>query len=144
MPAFLQSAVPFWKDVILPETPEADRHTLLGWVQGVDVLDFVDPTARGTFQGHPFNGAELTPVHLPNHVPDEFTSWVSDEVAALVDKGCVARWAEVADVSIFDKPHMVLPLGVEPTKPRLIWDARWLNLMCRHLPFTMDGVGKVA
>ena len=39
---------------------------------------------------------------------------------------------------------MVLPLGVEPKKPRLIWDARWLNLMCRHLPFTMDGVGKVA
>ena len=39
---------------------------------------------------------------------------------------------------------MVLPLGVEPKKPRLIWDARWLNLMCVHSPFTVDGVGKVA
>ena len=39
---------------------------------------------------------------------------------------------------------MLLPLGVEPKKPRLMWDARWLNLMCAHSPFTMDGVGKVA
>lgn len=61
-----------------------------------------------------------------------------------MDKGCVARWADVADVFVHPKPHMVLPLGVEPQKPRLIWDARWLNLMCPHLPFTMDEVGKVA
>lgn len=39
---------------------------------------------------------------------------------------------------------MVLPLGVGPKKPRLFWDARWLNLMRRHLPFTVDGVGNVA
>lgn len=39
---------------------------------------------------------------------------------------------------------MVLPLGVEPDKPRLIWDAPWLNLMCTHMPFTMDFIGKVA
>ena len=83
-------------------------------------------------------------MHLQNHVPDEFTSWVTGEVQASVGKGCVARWADVADDSVYEKPHMVLPLGVEPKKPRLIWDARWLNLMCRHLPFTMDGVGKVA
>ena len=58
--------------------------------------------------------------------------------------GCVARWADVADTSVHSKPQMVLPSGVEPKKPRLIWDARWLNLMCSHSPFTMDGVGKVA
>eukprot|EP00904_Undaria_pinnatifida_P011838 jgi/Undpi1/7785/HiC_scaffold_23.g10258.m1 len=120
------------------------RNTLLAWVKGVNVLDFIDPDTSGIYQGHSYSGAELTPVHLRNHVPDEFTSWVTDEVQALVRKGCVAQWADIADVSVYEKPHMVLPLGVEPKKPRLIWDARWLNLMCRHLPFTMDGVGKVA
>ena len=44
---------------------------------------------------------------------------------------------------MYNKPHMVLPLRVEPKKPRLIYYARWLNLISRHLPFTMDGVGKV-
>ena len=66
------------------------------------------------------------------------------EVEQLVSTGCIARWADVADTSLYTKPHMVLPLGMEPKKPRLIWDARWLNLMCVHSPFTMDGVGKVA
>lgn len=50
----------------------------------------------------------------------------------------------MADTDIDSKPVKVLPLGVEPKKPRLIWDARWLNLMCKHSRFTMDGVGKVA
>lgn len=121
-----------------------DRETLLGWVQGVSVYDFADPSTCGMFQGQQYNGADLTSAHLSNHVPDEFRSWVTNEVAALVRTGCVARWDDVADSSIHRTPHMVLPLAVEPKKPRLIWDARWLNLMCRHVPFTMDGVGKVA
>ena len=144
VPAFLQSAVPFWQNVILPETPETERNTLLAWVKGVNVLDFIDPDTSGIYQDHPYSGAELTPVHLRNYVPDEFTPWVTDEVQPSVRKGCVARWADIADVSMYEKPHMVLPLRVQPKKPRQIWDARWLNLMCRHLPFTMDGVGKVA
>ena len=32
----------------------------------------------------------------------------------------------------------------EPNKPRLIYNARWLNLMCRHMSFAMDSVRKVA
>ena len=144
VPAHLQSALPFWRDVILSDTPEPERGTLLRWVEGVSVYDFVDPTAHGEFQGRSYRGADLTAVHLPNHVPHEFSSWVTGEIAALVQTGCVARWEDIADTELHPKPHLVLPLGVEPTKPRLLWDARWLNLMCKHSPFSMDGVGKVA
>ena len=144
VPAHLQSAIPFWRDVILPATTEADRDTLLGWIRDVSVYDFVDSRAQGTFQGRQYSGPDLTSVHLPNHVPAEHCSWVTTEVEQLVSTGCVARWADVADTSLYTKPHMVLPLGAEPKKPRLIWDARWLNLMYVHSPFTMDGVGKVA
>ena len=42
------------------------------------------------------------------------------------------------------RPRVCLPLEVDPNKPRLIWDARYLNSMCKHSPFQMDGVGKVA
>ena len=66
------------------------------------------------------------------------------EVAALVDKGCIARWSEVADVSTHPKSIVTLPVEIEPTKPRFICDARYLNLMCKHSEFKMDGVGKVA
>ena len=30
-----------------------------------------------------------------------------------------------------------------PNKPRLIWDVRYLNFMCKHSPFKMDRGGKV-
>jgi len=32
---------------------------------------------------------------------------------------------------------------VEPEKPRLLWDARFLNLFLKHCPFSLDGVDKV-
>lgn len=144
VPAHLQKSVSFWREEILPETQEPERSTLLGWIQGVSLHDFTDPHARGVFQGLPYDGSHLTSVRLPNHVPEEFTGWVTDEISSLVASGCVARWDEVGDVLKYPTPHMILPLGVEPKKPRLIWDARWLNLMCVHNAFSMDGVGKVA
>lgn len=144
MPAHLQTAVDFRRDEILLETTESDRAALLGWVAGVNLHDFIDKNSQGVFQGQSYNGSELTEIHLPNHVPDEHVPWVTSEVAALAVKGCIAKWRDVADIAVHPKPHMVLPLGVEPKKPRLIWDARWLNLMCLHRPLGMDGVGKVA
>lgn len=84
VPAHLQSAVPFWAAVIHKETPESDRDRLLGWVKGESVHEFVDTTAQGRFQGHPYSGADLTPIHLQNHVTEEHHSWVTTEVAALV------------------------------------------------------------
>lgn len=121
-----------------------ERETLLKWIKCVSVHDFVEYTAEGIFQGSTFRGADLTSVHLKNHVPTEHEVWVSGEIKSLLRTGCVVRWDDVADVEVYPTPHMVLPSGVEPKKPRLIWDARWLNLMCKHLPFTMDRVGNVA
>ena len=37
-----------------------------------------------------------------------------------------------------DPPFIVLPLTVEPTKPRLCHDARYLNLWMRDMPFSLD------
>ena len=37
-------------------------------------------------------------------------------------------------------PHLVLPLTVEPTKPRLCHDARFLNLWMQDKPFKLDRV----
>ena len=38
-------------------------------------------------------------------------------------------------------PHLVLPLTVEPTKPRLSHDASSLNLWMQEKPFKLDHVG---
>lgn len=35
-------------------------------------------------------------------------------------------------------PHLVLPLTLEPSKPSLCIDARFLNLWMRDMPFSLD------
>ena len=37
-----------------------------------------------------------------------------------------------------DPPHLVMPLAVEPTKPRLCNDNRFLNLWMDDRPFSLD------
>ena len=69
---------------------------------------------------------------------------MNNEIESLVQKGSLAAWSTVADTKTQPRPRICLPLGVEPNKPRLIWDAQYLNPMCKHSPFQMDGVGKVA
>ena len=44
-------------------------------------------------------------------------------------------WGRVSEVT---PPHLVLPLAVEPSKPRLCHDERYLNLWIRDLPFRLD------
>ena len=89
-------------------------------------------------------GADVTPIELPNHVATSHDGWVNNEIESLVQKVSPPAWLTVADTKTQPRPRICLPLGVEPHKPRLIWDARYLNSMCKHSPFQMDGVGKVA
>ena len=49
--------------------------------------------------------------------------------------GAISLKGKVGEV---DPPHLVLPLTVEPTKPRLCHDACFLNLWLRDVPFTLD------
>ena len=41
-------------------------------------------------------------------------------------------------------PTVVSLLGVEPSKPRALWDGRFVNEFCRDIPFSMDNASKVA
>ncbi|KAK3716426.1 hypothetical protein QZH41_000492 [Actinostola sp. cb2023] len=49
--------------------------------------------------------------------------------------GAISLLGRVGEVS---PPHLILPLTVEPTKPRLCHDARFLNLWMKDTPFTLD------
>ena len=41
-------------------------------------------------------------------------------------------------VGVVSPPYIVLPLTVEPTKPRLCHDARLLNLWMSDMPLSLD------
>ena len=104
----------------------------------------VAPKAEGVFQGHPFRGADLTPLGLPNHAPEKFKDFMDKTISEYTVTGVVAPWSSVAHTHLHPRPPMVQRLGVEPHKPRATYDARYDNLMMRDCPFSMNGVGKIA
>ena len=136
----VQTAIQYWKETILTTHPQRDEF--LGYIGGVCLSEFIDPVSAGIFEGSQFKEADVTPIELPNHVPTSHNGWVKTEIKSLEQKGSLAAWSAVADTKAQPRPRICLPLGVEPNKPRFIWDARYLNSMCKHSLFKMDGVGK--
>ena len=49
--------------------------------------------------------------------------------------GAISVWGKVGEV---DPPHLVMPLTVEPSRPRLCNDNRFLNLWMDDRPFSLD------
>ena len=61
-----------------------------------------------------------------------------------VSLGMFLPWQEVRKPTDPYIPVVVSPLGVEPKKPRALWDGTYVNEFCRDLPFVMDNAAKVA
>ena len=129
----VQTAIQYWKETILTAHPQRDEF--MGYIGGVRLSEFIDPMSGGIFEGSLFKGADVTAIELPNHAPASHDEWVNNEIESLVQKGSLAAWSTVANTKTQPRPRICLPLGVEPTKPRRIWDARYLDSMCKHPPF---------
>ena len=64
----------------------------------------------------------------------KFSQFVSDTIK-WVSAGFIVAWGPDDLVA---SPYLVLPLNVEPTKPWLCHNERYLNLWIRDLPFKLD------
>lgn len=64
-------------------------------------------------------------------------SFVTKELTHRIVVEAVAVWGKVGSDP---PPHLVMPLTVEPNKPRLCHDERFLNLWMRDMPFSLDSV----
>lgn len=111
----------------------------------VDLLEIVQDdvpmerfftTFKEDFKGQ-FYHAQTSPAPQINNsaVCKQFTDFISHTIAQWEASGVLAVWGEVVVVSL---PHLVLPITVEPSKPRLCRDERFLNLWVRDLPFQLD------
>ena len=64
-----------------------------------------------------------------------FPDFVFKEILKRLTTGALRVWGEASNPTT---PYLVLPLTVEPTKPRLRQDARFLNLWMTDAPFSLD------
>lgn len=64
-----------------------------------------------------------------------FTQFISDTILQRLSSGDISVFGRVDEVP---PPYLVMPLTVEPSKPRLCNDNRFLNLWMVDKPFTLD------
>ena len=80
---------------------------------------------KGNFKGSSYDSLFPPPMRLDNaKVCEQFRNFITDTIVDWVDAGVLAVWGRVGEVT---SPHLVLPLSVEPSKPRLCHDERFLN-----------------
>jgi hypothetical protein len=96
---------------------------------------------RGDFQGRRYDSPIPPPAVFHNHpaaTSPEFAPFVRSKVREMASNGAIRR---LGPVGVVPRPRVVLPVGVEPTKRRLICDARFVNQWCPDLPFSFEHLG---
>ena len=92
---------------------------------------------EGSFQGQVYSGSSPPPrAFFPNSKSCRaFSEFISKTILERVANGSLSVWGKVGEVS---PPHLVMPITIEPTKPRMCHDERFLNLWIIDLPFSLD------
>ena len=143
VPGLLRKHAAFWYEIILPDHPL--RETLVSYVRdGVSVHEFLLTSHKGTSVESPYNREKFPGAVFANRIPSAHAEFVRTEMQALITRGCVVKWADVRGPEGPARPRLIQALSVEETKPRLIYDARPLNKVCRKVTFSMDTVARVA
>ena len=134
----LHRNVSAWGD-ILKNHPLVEQ--VMGWIQNkVDILDFLRPFT-GMYKKSTYSSEFPPRKQLANHGScQRFTEFVSQEILNHLLTGAFRIWGAVG---VDDPPYLVLPLMVEPTKPRLCLDVRFLNLWMKDMPFSLDKLTNV-
>ena len=118
----IHDSLPVWKSLLADFN--CSSVDLLEIVQdGVRVERFFTPF-KGDFKGQ-FYHAQTPPATRINNsaICMQFTDFISDTIVECVASGVLAVWGEVGVVS---PPHLILPITVDPSKPRLCHDERFL------------------
>lgn len=122
-----------WHD-ILPDNPEGRQVSQ--WIaEGVDIKTFFKHF-KGNFRGQSFN-SDIPQQMCLNNSPTckQFKDHIELTVKERLQNGSVSVWGKVGEVS---PPEVIMPLTVEPSKPRLCLDARYVNLWIKDCPFTLE------
>jgi hypothetical protein len=136
--------IDFWEQVILPDHPRKEfiLENLRGMRPSRGFRHF-----KGSFMGVAYDCDKPPARIFANHFPPGVTStgesaaaWAQRKVTEDVATGAVRCLGKVGEVA---PPHVVLPLTVELEKPRLITNARFVNLWGDPNPFTLNSVGQV-
>lgn len=78
-----------------------------------------------------------TAQQVDNYVPPEFELFMDNQVQDWDGGGLggVLEWEKVRKEGEPNTPLVVFLLGIEPSKPRALWDGRYVNEFAEPSPF---------
>lgn len=92
----------------------------------------------GTFKGEQYESERPPSEWFENNKRCQpFVNFIRRTLIERVENGAISVLGRVGEVQL---PHLVMPLTVEPSKPRLCHDARFLNLWMMDSPVILDHV----
>ena len=117
-----------------------DRATIMQWLEsGVDVASWFKPFC-GTFRGSQYDCAVPPQINFPNSRScAENSVFVARQLEEKIRSGSIELLRRVE--SCTEWPVCIIPLTVEPSKPRLCHDERFLNLFVKDLPLSWTHLG---
>jgi hypothetical protein len=132
----LHSHFTAWEALADSPVPSTEQQEVLAWIrEGVSVHPYFKHF-NGMFKGEKYD-SDLPPLKTFKH-NSSCKPFVKTIQKTLLDRVATGAISLVGQVGRVDPPHLVLPLTMEPTKPRLCHDARFLNLWMQDRPFTLD------
>lgn len=112
------------------------RDRVLSWVQeGINVRDFF-VHFKGSFRGTLYDSAAPPPFYQPN-LPSckDAGQFIASTIEERIRNGSIVLLGRVGECTY---PQIIMPLTIEPSKPRMCHDERFLNLWCKDSPFALD------
>ena len=118
--------------------PSSHQEEVLSWIGNkVSIFPYFKHF-KGTFKGEHYDSDRPPHRLFKNNVScKQFGEFVRTTLLSRLKTGAISLVGKVGQVT---PPQIVLPLTVEPSKPRLCHDARYLNLWMLEKPFTLDRV----
>ena len=130
----LSRSVSEWKRLQPPQN-------VLDWVQnGVDIFPMFRHF-KGNFKGKSYDSDKPVPEYFQNaKICKNHTEFIVKTLEERIENGSLSVLGRVGEV---DPPFLILPITVEPTKPRMCHDERFLNLWICDSPFQLDTLKEV-
>ena len=117
---------------------QANSEEIMSWVRSGVSIDKYITHFKGRFAGQSCDSEYPVPRIFRNHEScKKFTEFVNRSIVDRIVTGAVGVIGKVYDSA---PPFLVMPLTVEPNKPRLCHDERYLNCWVKDMPFSLDSL----
>ena len=126
-----------WENLV-DDQPSPQQLQILRWIRNkISIFEFLRPFS-GNFRGQSYDSARPPTRQFRNNPSCRpFADFVRRTLLDRLRMGAISLRGKVGES---EPPYLVLPLTVEPTKPRLCHDARFLNLWMVDMPFSLDSL----